>query len=97
ESSFVKWLNIMVGVRFTTVDMEEDIRVGFTTEGTTSVTFDLLSHGTKRAVTLAWRFALCAKFFGDESGFIILDDPMVDIDPERREDVVQAVKPFSEQ
>jgi exonuclease SbcC len=96
ESSFVKWLELMIGERFS-VEMDDDLPAAFKTQNATSLSFDILSHGTKDTVALAWRFALCEKFLTDESGFIILDDPMVDIDPERRKDVVKAIKQFGEE
>ncbi|MDZ7692359.1 MAG: hypothetical protein U5K69_14690 [Balneolaceae bacterium] len=97
ETSFVKWLELMVGDRFSTVDMDSDMPTAFKTKEATSLTYNLLSHGTKDTVALAWRFALCEKFLEDGTGFIILDDPMVDIDPERRKNVVKAINQFSEQ
>ncbi|SHG31733.1 DNA repair exonuclease SbcCD ATPase subunit [Fodinibius roseus] len=97
ESSFVKWLELMVGDRFSTVDMDSDMPTVFKTQEATSLTYNLLSHGTKDTVALAWRFTLCQKFLEGGSGFMILDDPMVDIDPKRRKAVVQAINEFSEQ
>ncbi|WP_138431920.1 AAA family ATPase [Fodinibius saliphilus] len=97
ETSFVKWLDLMVGDRFSTVDMDSDMPTAFKTQEATSLTYNLLSHGTKDTVALAWRFALCEKFLSDGNGFAILDDPMVDIDPERREKVVKAINEFSGQ
>jgi len=94
ETSFVKWLQIMVGERFS-VEMDDDLPAAFKTQNATSLSFDILSHGTKDTVALAWRFALCEKFLTDKSGFIILDDPMVDIDPERRKEVVKAINKFA--
>jgi len=97
ETSFVKWLELMVGDRFSTVDMDSDMPTAFKTQEATSLTYNLLSHGTKDTVALSWRFALCEKFLDGGNGFVILDDPMVDIDPERREKVVKAINEFSEQ
>jgi exonuclease SbcC len=96
ESSFVKWLALMIGERFA-VKMDDDLPAAFTTPNAASLSFDILSHGTKDTVALAWRFALCEKFLTDESGFIILDDPMVDIDPDRRKEVTKAINQFAEE
>jgi len=97
ETRFIKWLELMVGDRFSTVDMDSDMPTAFKTQEATSLTYNLLSHGTKDTVALAWRFALSEKFLAKKDGFIILDDPMVDMDPERRKDVVKAINEFSEQ
>lgn len=97
ETSFIKWLEFMIDDRFSTVDMDNDMPTAFKTKEATSLSYSLLSHGTKDTVALAWRFALTEKFLGKETGFIILDDPMVDIDPERRKGVIKAIKTFSKQ
>lgn len=97
EASFIKWLNQMIGDRFAAIDMDNDIPAAFKTDKAAELTYNLLSHGTKDTVALAWRFALCEKFLADGNGFIILDDPMVDIDPGRRKDVVKAINEFSNQ
>lgn len=97
ESGFTKWLELMVGDRFSAVAMAKDIPSVFETSDSKPLTYNLLSHGTKDTVCLAWRFALCEKFLNNHQGFIILDDPMVDIDPERRKNVVEAIQQFSRQ
>lgn len=85
----------MVSDRFYTVDMDSDMPPAFKTQEASLLIYNLLSHGTKDTVALAWRFALCEKFLDKGTGFIILDDPMVDIDPERRQGVAKAIKEFS--
>ncbi len=97
EISFIKWMEMMLGQRFSTIDMDDDMPSAFKAKDAAALPFDLLSHGTKDTVALAWRFALCEKFFSEATGFVILDDPMVDIDPERRKDVVKAINGFSRQ
>ena len=51
---------------------------------------------TKDTVALAWRFALREKFLTGSTGFLILDDPMVDIDPDRRKAVIKTINRFAE-
>ena len=95
ETSFAKWLHAMVGNRFTSVELDQEIPVQFKTDDNRPLTFELLSHGTKDVVSLAWRFALTEHFLQEQSGFLILDDPMVDMDPKRRKAVVKAIREFS--
>jgi exonuclease SbcC len=47
--------------------------------------FVLLSGGTRGLFALALRLAMADAFLGGEEGFLILDDPLVDLDPERQE------------
>lgn len=95
EESFLKWLQQMVGNRFDTIQMNGDLPQTFQTDDGRLLTYEILSHGTKDIVALAWRFALTEHFLQDQAGFIILDDPMVDMDPERREKASEAIEQFS--
>lgn len=95
EKSFLRWLQRMIGGRIETVEMNDDLPATFKTDDGRPLTYDLLSHGTKDTVALAWRFALTEHFLKDQSGFIILDDPMVDMDPDRRDLASKAIEEFS--
>ncbi len=47
--------------------------------------FELLSGGTRGLFALALRLAMADAFLQDAEGFLILDDPLVDLDPARQE------------
>jgi exonuclease SbcC len=47
--------------------------------------FELLSGGTRGLFALALRLAMADAFLQSEEGFLILDDPLVDLDPDRQE------------
>lgn len=97
EKSLLRWLQQMVGDRFEEIKMNDDLPSTFTTDDGRPLTYNLLSHGTKDTVALAWRFALTEHFLQYQAGFIILDDPMVDMDPERREMASEAIEEFSKE
>ncbi len=97
EKSFLSWLQQMVGNRFETIELDRDLPSSFKTDDGRPLTYNLLSHGTKDIVALAWRFALTEHFLQDQSGFIILDDPMVDMDPDRRELASKAIEEFAKE
>ena len=97
EESFTGWLNKMAKDRFKSIQLDEDLPQVFNTNDNRPLTYDLLSHGTKDTVALAWRFALTEHFLKEQSGFIILDDPMVDMDPERRELASKAIEEFAKE
>lgn len=94
EESFLNWLHQMSGNRFEKVEMDGDLPSLFKTDDGRPLTYDLLSHGTKDTVALAWRFALTEHFLKKERGMIILDDPMVDMDPVRRKQASNAIEQF---
>lgn len=55
----------------------------------------LLSAGTTRALALALRLAMAEHLLGDSGGFIIMDDPLVDLDPERKEQAASILREFA--
>jgi exonuclease SbcC len=95
EESFMKWLQVMAGNRFNAIQMNGDLPQTFQTDDGRPLTYEILSHGTKDIVALAWRFALTEYFLKDQIGFIVLDDPMVDMDPVRREMASEAIEEFA--
>ncbi|MFP4267964.1 MAG: ATP-binding protein, partial [Spirochaetaceae bacterium] len=96
EDSFVRRLSQISGQRFRGVLMEQDMPERFITEEDRRLPFELLSHGTKGTAALAWRFALCEHFLGDAPGTIVLDDPLVDMDPKRRASAAAGIEEFAE-
>jgi len=97
EKSFIDWLGRMTEGRFDTIEMNADLPSTFQTSDGRPLTYELLSHGTKDVVALAWRFALTEHFMQGKAGFIILDDPMVDMDPERRKMASEAIEEFAKE
>jgi DNA repair protein SbcC/Rad50 len=89
--SFLKWLSPMVGEqRFQSIDIQQNSPVSYNQLG-----YELLSHGTKDVLALAWRLTLAEYFLGDKKGLLILDDPMVDMDAIRQKRVAEVLKDFS--
>lgn len=97
EQSFLSWLKEMSGGRFKTVRMNQDMPEQFVTQEDRELPFQLLSHGTKGTVALAWRFALCEHFLAGQNGVVVLDDPLVDMDPKRRKAAIAGIEKFAEQ
>lgn len=48
------------------------------------VPFSWLSAGTRDGFALCLRLAMARRFLGDSRGFVLLDDPMVAMDPDRQ-------------
>lgn len=59
--------------------------------------YELLSAGTKDLFSLALRLAMAEFFLGDGEGFLILDDPLVDLDPERQKRAAEVLAAFNRQ
>jgi exonuclease SbcC len=56
---------------------------------------DLLSMGTKSSIGLAVRLSMASHFLEGLHGFLVLDDPMVDLDPERQLVTAAVLKEFA--
>lgn len=59
------------------------------------VPFEVLSTGTRAWLGLAVRLSMARWFLQDRGGFIFLDDPLVDLDPERQQAVAAILKKFA--
>ena len=60
-----------------------------------SLPIHLLSKGTKDILAFAFRLAAAEIYLKDHTGFIMMDDPMVDMDDKRRPATAQLLKDFS--
>ena len=56
-----------------------------------------LSIGTRDALALALRLSMAHYFLQQHPGFLILDDPLVDMDPERQQAAVALLQQFARQ
>jgi exonuclease SbcC len=57
--------------------------------------YDLLSAGTKDLFALALRLAMADFFLREKEGFLLLDDPLVDLDPERQKRAAATLEDFA--
>ena len=58
---------------------------------------ELLSMGTKASMGFSIRLSMAAHFLEDLDGFLILDDPMVDLDADRQRKTADVLREFAEQ
>jgi exonuclease SbcC len=58
--------------------------------------YDLLSAGTKDLFALALRLAMAEFILGGREGFLLLDDPLVDLDPERQKRAAATLEDFAD-
>lgn len=56
---------------------------------------ELLSRGTKQSVLLAFRLAMLTFYYQDESGVVVLDDTLLDMDDTRRAGAVKLIREFA--
>ena len=56
----------------------------------------LLSAGTRAGLGLAVRLSMAHTFIGEGDGFLVLDDPLVDLDPDRQRAAAEVIRRFAE-
>lgn len=87
-------LNDMTLHRYGSVVMDGAVPVAVQ-RGPVTLSLPLLSTGMKDLLALAVRLAMAAYFLKDERGFVIMDDPLVNLDPERQELAVACIRSFA--
>jgi exonuclease SbcC len=81
--------------RYTRIHLEKNTPDGAERPDGLEIPLQALSMGTKVGLGLALRLSMAGYFLKDLEGFLILDDPMVDMDPERQRAAAEVVRGFS--
>ncbi len=85
----------MTDNRYKKVEMEGSFPSALERADGGKLGWNMLSAGTKDTLALALRLAMAAHFIGKEGGFLMMDDPLVDMDPERQAAAAAALKEFA--
>jgi len=96
--SFSKNLQQLTVGKYKSAIIEDDFSVKLQSEQKRELpgNLDLLSYGTYDAAALALRFAIFDNLFSDYGGFIILDDCLVNLDPQRRKNAVDLINQYQQ-
>ena len=98
-NSFSDHLNVLTAGNYQASDINDDFDIEIikgVDHQKLPVNMNLLSFGTYDSVALALRFALYENLFKDKPGFIILDDCLVNLDPERTNKALDLIKGFAD-
>jgi len=95
QRKFVKYFIHMSGKSFSKVEMEQDLPGKLIKDDGSELTYNLLSFGTKDTFSLALRLTMAEYFLQDKSGFLILDDPLVDMDSGRQALAAEQINQFA--
>ena len=82
--------------RYSQIEMTGCIPQGFRRGDGRHLPYDLLSQGTKNILSLALRLVMAEYFLKNADGFLMMDDPLVDLDPARQERAAEALRRFAE-
>lgn len=96
EKSVSELIQKMTGGRYIQVEMQESIPSGFHREDGVVMPYENLSTGTMDVLGIALRLGITKRFFEEKEGFVIMDDPLVDLDPDRQSKAAEAIKEFAE-
>jgi exonuclease SbcC len=78
------YIKDLTGGRYERARMSGSLPDGLIRGDGGELSYPLLSAGTKDGMALALRLAMARQYLSDSDGFLILDDPLVDLDPERQ-------------
>ena len=94
-TAFSGYLNLLTDGSYKATDIDDDFNLKLENENNTIMPLNLLSSGTYDCVALALRLAIAEYILGDNKGFLILDDCLVDLDPNRKETAVKLISQFA--
>lgn len=94
RSELEKLIAGMTGGRHLWVEMDGSLPRALADGKGTRIGWELLSAGTKDTLALALRMAMAAYFLQGSDGFMMMDDPLVDMDPTRRKAAAQSLVAF---
>ncbi|MFW5814600.1 MAG: AAA family ATPase [Spirochaetota bacterium] len=90
------YLSLASGQAYRTVAAEDPlVPRRFVRRGGPELDYELLSQGTRDMVALAVRLALAETALADGEAPLLLDDPLVDMDPERRAAAAGAIAEYA--
>jgi len=90
-----QYLAILTNNRYRNVPAGTSLPAAVVRRDGRSLPYDLLSAGTKDLFALAIRLAMAEFFLGGTEGFLVLDDPLVDLDPDRQRQAAAVLTEFS--
>lgn len=93
---FKKVLSTITLGKYDNSSIDETFEIELLKNGN-KVPLELLSAGTYDSVALAFRFAILKHLFEENSGYVILDDCLVDLDPIRKKEAVALIQEFGKE
>ncbi len=93
--AFSKYLSRLTRGKYAIGSIDDEFHIKVKTEEEQEMPIYLLSTGTYDGVALALRFAILESIYDASGGFLVLDDCLVDLDPERKKEASDIIKEFS--
>ncbi|WP_422485892.1 AAA family ATPase [Gudongella sp. DL1XJH-153] len=93
--SMSKYMKILTSNNYDIREIGESMKIILENKSSVKIPTELLSTGTRDSVGLAIRLALAENLLRDRKGMLVLDDCLVDMDPERKEKAVKMIIEFA--
>jgi DNA repair exonuclease SbcCD ATPase subunit len=93
REAIARQLEVLTVGRYREVKLEGTVPSSIV--GEKELASSLLSQGTLGSLALATRLALAELYRKQQDGFLLLDDPMTDMDPQRRDAAAKALNSFA--
>lgn len=95
RSAFEGQVAALSGGKYQKATMQESLPSIFQRQDGAAIPYAWLSAGTKDAFALALRLSMATHFLGKADGFLMIDDPLVNMDPERQGVAAGMLKEFA--
>jgi exonuclease SbcC len=90
-----EYVSHLTSRRYGAVTMEETLPQGFVRDDGKMLPYEYLSAGTKDVFSIALRLAMANHFLKDSKGFLVMDDPLVNMDPERQKRAAELIRTYA--
>jgi len=97
ERSIASYIAELTADRYRSISLEGSLPRGVIRGDGETLVYSLLSAGTKDVFGLALRLAMADYFLKEQDGFLVMDDPLVDLDPHRQELAAGVLSRFAEE
>jgi DNA repair protein SbcC/Rad50 len=95
--AFARYLSPATGFHYQAAALEGALPTAIRSTDGRELPVDLLSTGTTRGIALALRLAMAEFLLAGGRGFMVMDDPLVDLDPGRREHAAKMVQDYAKE
>jgi len=95
KSDIESFISGMTDKRYKKITIDESLPTGFVRNDGNVLETDLLSTGTLDVLGLALRLTMANYFLKDQEAFLVMDDPLVDMDINRQSRAANLLKEYS--
>ncbi len=91
-----KYLNLLSNQKYTSLNIEDATPAAIKQNNSKEIPVELLSQGTAGMLGLALRLSMANYFLDKRKGFLLLDDPMTDLDETRQQSTVNCLTDYAD-